>query len=270
MSASKDVYLEVRMASGSGCLVLLEDGCEVDRGALQQLSERGITFVSLAEVAAAVDWVQAGPNAVRIQTPSRWMSTEFEALSQWGHPELSIVTHGEDGVTRRSTVLSRQSGEVIAVGRKGGGCDIEIDDRHVSNRHLELRYRDGSWRVRDAKSRHGTKLNGKPIARGVKLSHGDELTIGRTVIRYVDYDEELRRLMVRDPDVAAKAASRDASEAGAEPRSGRADEARESSASAGRSLLGWLVALGVLLAITTLVIVVVMMLREFHIMPTRE
>jgi len=175
----------------------------LDQTLLRDLENHGVVIVRLADVQQAPDWVLSGLYGIRIQTASRWISTEFEPLSQWGHPELSIVTHADDGVRRRNAVLSRQSGEVVSVGRAGGGSDIEIEDRHVSATHLEFRYRDGAWRVRDAKSRHGTALNGKKLTRGAKLSHGDELTIGRTVIRYVDYDEELRRLMARDTHITA-------------------------------------------------------------------
>jgi pSer/pThr/pTyr-binding forkhead associated (FHA) protein len=66
------------------------------------------------------------------------------------------------------------------VGRSAG-CELLIPVSYVSNRHAEIRWRDGCWRIKDLGSLNGTFLNAvrlepalwQPMARGDKLAFGD-------------------------------------------------------------------------------------------------
>jgi hypothetical protein len=56
-------------------------------------------------------------------------------------------------------------------------CDILLPGPHVSRVHAELRFRDGTWVLRDLGSRNGTLLNERPVGRA-SLRPGDVLSIG--------------------------------------------------------------------------------------------
>jgi hypothetical protein len=62
-------------------------------------------------------------------------------------------------------------------------CNIVVEDSNVSRRHAELR-RDGpDVVVSDLGSTNGTRVNGAQV-RSRRLSDGDEITIGRTSLRF--------------------------------------------------------------------------------------
>jgi len=65
----------------------------------------------------------------------------------------------------------------IEIGR-GTSADLRIDDRWTSRRHCELQDADGRILVRDLGSRHGTFVNGQPVAHETPLLPGDELCVG--------------------------------------------------------------------------------------------
>jgi pSer/pThr/pTyr-binding forkhead associated (FHA) protein len=71
----------------------------------------------------------------------------------------------------------------IRLGRAGGN-DIEIDHPSVSKRHLRLHLDSGTWKVMDAESRNGVRVNGEPYA-AIGLRHGDILEIGHLRFAFV-------------------------------------------------------------------------------------
>jgi hypothetical protein len=66
----------------------------------------------------------------------------------------------------------------LLVGRHPG-CDVVLDDPSVSRRHALLRFRDGTWILRDLESTNGTRLNGCDVVR-CRLEPGDLLALGDT------------------------------------------------------------------------------------------
>jgi len=65
------------------------------------------------------------------------------------------------------------------------GCDVVVDDTKASRRHARLVVESGVVEIEDLDSSNGTLLNGKPIQRRM-LRDGDEVRIGKTVIKYRD------------------------------------------------------------------------------------
>jgi pSer/pThr/pTyr-binding forkhead associated (FHA) protein len=62
-------------------------------------------------------------------------------------------------------------------------CSIVVEDANVSRRHAEVR-RDGpDVVVSDLGSTNGTRVNGAQV-RTRRLNDGDEITVGRTSIRF--------------------------------------------------------------------------------------
>ncbi len=55
--------------------------------------------------------------------------------------------------------------------------DLQIDHPSISRRHVKLHLDNGIWKVMDAESRNGVRVNGEPYAQ-IGLRHGDTLEIG--------------------------------------------------------------------------------------------
>ncbi len=80
----------------------------------------------------------------------------------------------------RTETLS--SGGVYTIGREG--ADIPLQDVKVSRKHAEIGlYGPGAYMVRDLASTNGTLLNGKRVGDRARLSHGDVVRVGDTLIR---------------------------------------------------------------------------------------
>lgn len=71
--------------------------------------------------------------------------------------------------------------EDLLVGRDPG-CDIVLGDPTVSRRHVQLRFHDGIWSLRDLDSTNGTRLNDSPVVR-CQLRPGDLLLLGDERLR---------------------------------------------------------------------------------------
>ena len=66
---------------------------------------------------------------------------------------------------------------------RGSGNTIVIPDSFVSIEHAHIVWQRGQWWVEDRHSRNGTNVNNVPITEAVVLSSGDEIGIGRVVLR---------------------------------------------------------------------------------------
>src|SRR5690606_31971912 len=104
------------------------------------------------------------------------------AFDDWGY---LLVTRG-----KQANVLFRLQAEETTVGRANEN-DIRLHDWFVSKRHaVIIRDADGFF-VRDLGSWRGITLNGAPI-RESRITHGDELVFGTTVVRFHVGPEDYR------------------------------------------------------------------------------
>jgi tetratricopeptide (TPR) repeat protein len=71
----------------------------------------------------------------------------------------------------------------IRLGRSGEN-DVEIDHPSVSKKHCRLHLDGGTWKVLDAESRNGVRVNGEPYA-AIGLRHGDVVEIGHLRFAFV-------------------------------------------------------------------------------------
>lgn len=55
------------------------------------------------------------------------------------------------------------AGDVVCVGR-GEECDVRLVHPSVSRRHAQLRWEAGAWRLRDLRSKNGTRADGRAVA----------------------------------------------------------------------------------------------------------
>ena len=83
--------------------------------------------------------------------------------SDWSIMAISGELKGKNIPVRGSLVFGRSS-----------GCDIVINDAHMSRRHAEISMKDGVLRIVDLKSSNGTSVNGKNIGEQV-LKPGDRI-----------------------------------------------------------------------------------------------
>ncbi|MGZ3446607.1 MAG: FHA domain-containing protein [Myxococcaceae bacterium] len=82
-------------------------------------------------------------------------------------------------------------GPVTEVGRLPG-CAVQLGDGAVSRRHLQLVGEGGAHRVRDVGGRNRARCNGRWLRarRGVLLTDGDLLEVGRSLLHYRAPDAE--------------------------------------------------------------------------------
>jgi pSer/pThr/pTyr-binding forkhead associated (FHA) protein len=80
--------------------------------------------------------------------------------------------------------LPLHPGSITRIGR-GLSADVHIDDASVSRRHARVVERSGRLWLLDDRSMNGSWVNGKRVDAAI-LSHGDEIVLGRVVLRYVE------------------------------------------------------------------------------------
>jgi pSer/pThr/pTyr-binding forkhead associated (FHA) protein len=72
----------------------------------------------------------------------------------------------------------------IALGRSEEN-DLQIEHPSISRKHLRLHLENGIWKVMDAESRNGVRVNGEPYAQ-IGLRHGDTLEVGHLRFAFVE------------------------------------------------------------------------------------
>src|SRR5919201_3295843 len=88
---------------------------------------------------------------------------------------ISGKHRGEELVLDRSPIRLGRSEE----------NDLRIEHPSISRRHLRLHLDKGTWKVMDAESRNGVRVNGEPYAQ-IGLRHGDVLEIGHLRYAFVE------------------------------------------------------------------------------------
>ncbi|MCZ6806730.1 MAG: GGDEF domain-containing protein [Deltaproteobacteria bacterium] len=135
-------------------------------------------------------------------SPSQTVLTEATAARaprQKSDSGCLIVIYGQD-IGRRVHVTT----EPLIIGRSPQ-CEIQIDQESISRNHCRLRFHEGEFRVRDLDSTNGTYVNDDLVEEEGRLRHGDQLKVGRTILKFivgddieVQYHEEIYRLMTTD------------------------------------------------------------------------
>lgn len=80
--------------------------------------------------------------------------------------------------------VKKFKGVRMVIGRTVG-VDLLLSDQSVSRRHVELVQGEDGVLLKDLGSGNGTKVNGVKVAEK-KLEHGDQISIGKTMLRFVD------------------------------------------------------------------------------------
>ena len=94
--------------------------------------------------------------------------------------------------------------EPLIIGRSPQN-QIQIDQESVSRRHCHIRFSGSEFLVSDLGSTNGTYVNDDLVEAEGRLRHGDQLKVGRTILKFiagddveVQYHEEIYRLMTTD------------------------------------------------------------------------
>jgi len=93
-----------------------------------------------------------------------------------------VVTYGAE--LGRRYVLDRPE---MVIGRSRG-CDILLEQDSASRRHAVIRFSAGCYQVQDMGSTNGTCVNDESVS-DCRLNDGDELRLGRTVMRFIAGEE---------------------------------------------------------------------------------
>ncbi len=65
-------------------------------------------------------------------------------------------------------------------------CDIVLFDKKCSRKHSQVFKKGNYFAIEDLESRHGTKLNHKPVTKRQSLKIGDKVQLGRTTLLLSD------------------------------------------------------------------------------------
>ena len=88
-------------------------------------------------------------------------------------------------------ISGKHRGEELVLGRspirlgRSDENDLQIEHPSISRKHLRLHLDNGTWKVMDAESRNGVRVNGEPYAQ-IGLRHGDVLEVGHLRYAFVE------------------------------------------------------------------------------------
>jgi NADPH-dependent 2,4-dienoyl-CoA reductase/sulfur reductase-like enzyme/pSer/pThr/pTyr-binding forkhead associated (FHA) protein len=99
-------------------------------------------------------------------------------------PALIMVDHGKPEIFRL------KSGKRMQIGRDKK-CDIMLADVVVSRLHAEVIQGMDGFYIRDRESSNGVMVNRTKIDNPYRLSHGDRIAIGSTMLYFINQDEQL-------------------------------------------------------------------------------
>jgi serine phosphatase RsbU (regulator of sigma subunit) len=97
--------------------------------------------------------------------------------------QISLWVRAADGSVFERLVQS----DALVVGRSAF-ADLSLQDRALSRLHARFVRDTDGWRVEDMGSRNGTLLNGEPVGSSAPVTHGDEVTVGATILRVLQPD----------------------------------------------------------------------------------
>ena len=93
-----------------------------------------------------------------------------------------------DGPDKGKKILLNKS--VIKIG-KSDASNFMLTDKTISRKHLEIRYKDDSFLLKDVGSTNGTFLNGNRVKEAY-LNPGDAIKLGNSILEFISYDEKVK------------------------------------------------------------------------------
>src|SRR6267143_613774 len=108
--------------------------------------------------------------------------SEYDLILQEGPEGQRAKLVGISGKHRGEELLLDRS--PIRLGRSEEN-DLRIEHPSISRKHLRLHLDNGTWKVMDAESRNGVRVNGEPYAQ-IGLRHGDVVEVGHLRYAFVE------------------------------------------------------------------------------------
>jgi transcriptional regulator with GAF, ATPase, and Fis domain len=104
------------------------------------------------------------------------------------HPDLDHVVAHLWFLTTASPSAHLIDGKGLSIGRVGGDCQVQIDDRKMSRRHARIECGSTGWHLQDLGARNRGFVNGRGYGAGerVALSDGSVLRLADTVAVFRD------------------------------------------------------------------------------------
>jgi hypothetical protein len=165
----------------------LREGCEDERLSLDTFAARVEEAYAVTSRAQLEELVVDLPER---STLARALAAAVCCLSRWA----ALL---EDAWREpRSPRLALPAGSSVTLGRSHE-CDCVLTDPTVSRRHACLRYRDGTWWLRDLGSSNGTCVNGCRVVDEVEVRAGDRVSLGASTYR-LGPPARFRARLVRD------------------------------------------------------------------------
>ncbi|RKG98144.1 FHA domain-containing protein [Corallococcus sp. CA053C] len=129
---------------------------------------------------------------VRPETPAPAEEEDEDTsdTTRAGPPVLVLVLDGPDKGRKK-----RFKGVRMVLGRSTD-CDFALEDKTVSRRHLELVYGEKGVVMRDLGGISGTQVNDQKVDECI-LKHGDEISVGKTRLRFVDESELIKEMRAK-------------------------------------------------------------------------
>jgi diguanylate cyclase (GGDEF)-like protein len=94
-------------------------------------------------------------------------------------------------------------GDAVLLGREGG--PLPLHDGRVSRQHAVVEYQEDAYWIKDLGSTNGTRVNDDPVVGPRRLTDGDHIALGGTVIKFTlvdcreaDYLSQVERLVGTD------------------------------------------------------------------------
>lgn len=217
--ASSPVVVDFRGAGSAGNngavrLSIRGDACEVTHPGARsahamppgQWCEAGGVRLRVAPANAARDAIESNPNFTGFEIRGR-------AMEQGKARSIQCSVPGVEG-------------SQFVIGRKAGECDLVVNDRHVSGRHVRLFVREGRVMVEDLQSRWGTAVQGMKLLNARALQDGDVVTFGNSSFQFINHLERILRAPGVGPSVSDPAAAPAAVEGG-DPEAARSPPTEE-------------------------------------------
>lgn len=137
------------------------------------------------------EWIRIGQARLRVRPASDLLEEGEVNSANWTRPELLVSTLDGGHVRRLRSVLPTDEGDDVLIGRSNKKNDIVLSDEHVSRRHVRIVVRGGRHMVEDLGSRWGTFVNDVRVEGAVPLAHGDEIRLGKSIMRFVKFSDGL-------------------------------------------------------------------------------
>ncbi len=83
---------------------------------------------------------------------------------------------------------------------RDAGCEVVVDDKSVSRRHVLIERRGEEWAIRDQGSANGTYLDGRRVAEAV-LKNGQQLRVGSVAFRVGIEEAAAPTVLMAAPDM---------------------------------------------------------------------